>query len=275
MKWEEYEMRLAEAWAALLASDDSRDESNLQAFLERHPCLVPGAHSFPPSGHTPFPGALVSQPRLQADGLKIPDFMWIAFDSATIYPVLVEIETPHKRWFTQDGKMHNEFTAAYNQLAQWAAWFDQAANRQVFINTFGIPTDRVTKHRFQPQFVLVHGSREETDARPELAAQRAHYNREHFFLSTFQRLTPEYRAHRYPCAVKESGGYRLLAVPPTLQFGPGEASDFALFRERESAIDACQWMDAARKTFLKQRIGYWDDWSKNGRGGIIRSGDRE
>lgn len=41
---ETYNQFLAERWRALLDSEDSRDESLLQAFLERHPSLLP-AHT--------------------------------------------------------------------------------------------------------------------------------------------------------------------------------------------------------------------------------------
>lgn len=47
-----YDQFLMDRWQALLDSDESRDESLMQAFLERHPSLLPGSHSVDgDSGH--------------------------------------------------------------------------------------------------------------------------------------------------------------------------------------------------------------------------------
>src|ERR1017187_2614000 len=51
---------------------------------------VPGAFGLL-QGPGPLNYALISQPELKGVGEKRPDFLWIAFDSATIYPVLIEI----------------------------------------------------------------------------------------------------------------------------------------------------------------------------------------
>lgn len=256
--WDEYNSWLCVEWPKLLASEDAKDESRLQAFLEQHPCLVPGAFSFPPSGHTPFPGVLISQPRLQGVGLKVPDFMWIAFDSLTVYPILIEIETPGKRWFTESGVMHSDFTSAYNQLHQWAAWLNNPVNQQVFVQTFMIPYSRILDRRFQPQFVLVHGNRSEIDRRPELNSMRAQYNTADFKVMTFDRMHPLANSSSFGSAKLDCGQYRAIAFPPTFQLGPHVSGNFALLRGREEAISSNQLMSAERKQFLLGRIAYWD-----------------
>ena len=168
MNWEEYARRVTDEWRALLTSQDSTDESRLHVFLERHPSLVPGAFSFPPSGHYPFPGALISKPPLKGVGEHIPDFMWIAVDSGTVYPVFVEIETPLKRWFTKGGQQHAELTQALTQLASWRAWIGRGENMTMFLQRFEVP-DTLYRHRtIRPQFVLIHGSQREFEDRPEL-----------------------------------------------------------------------------------------------------------
>jgi hypothetical protein len=99
---------LASRWRQLIDSDESTDERLVQSFLERHPSLLPGSHSVDgSSGHWPFPFAVISQPKLPGLSTRIPDFMWIASDSASVYPILIEIETPHKRWFhTNKPELH-------------------------------------------------------------------------------------------------------------------------------------------------------------------------
>src|SRR6267143_5513307 len=134
MPWEEYEQRLREAWKELLKTASS-DERAIHAFLEKHPCLLP-ADLFPASGHTPFRSAVFSKPKLSADATRIPDFMWIAYDSLTLYPVLIEIEAPGKRWFNSKGMPSQHFTAACAQLTQRKSWFNKPANQQVFSTLF-------------------------------------------------------------------------------------------------------------------------------------------
>lgn len=48
---------VAQRWMDLLGSPASKDESLLQSFLERHPCLLPGSHSVD-GGLRPQPSSL-------------------------------------------------------------------------------------------------------------------------------------------------------------------------------------------------------------------------
>lgn len=112
MAWSEYEALILPRWQALLDSKVST-EADFQAFLERHPCMLPGPFGLiGQSGHAPYPSAIISQPVLADFTRRVPDFMWIARDSSSIYPVLIEIETPAKPWFRQDGMQHASLTQA-------------------------------------------------------------------------------------------------------------------------------------------------------------------
>src|SRR4051812_28331672 len=95
MTWEAYEALIMREYEALLAVD--ADEPSTQDFFERHPCMLPGAHG-PlnyPSGHGPFPGGVITQPVLPSFRYRVPDFMWLARNSDTETPVLIEIERPN------------------------------------------------------------------------------------------------------------------------------------------------------------------------------------
>ena len=51
-----------------------------------------------------------TRPKLPGLSDREPDFMWIATDSGSLHPVLVEIETPHKAWFYGDrAEIHSDF----------------------------------------------------------------------------------------------------------------------------------------------------------------------
>src|SRR4051812_27380742 len=97
--WDEYEAWLLAQWRALL--ERRPDAREMQRFLEQHPSLLPGAFPFWGSaggGHGAYPNVLITQPALQGLGKRIPDFLWIARDTASVRPVFIEIEDPKKRW---------------------------------------------------------------------------------------------------------------------------------------------------------------------------------
>ncbi len=116
--WEQYALRTGRDWSRLLSSADAREDA-YQRFLEDNPAFVPGAHGPSlTSGHMPVHAGVFARPTLPGYAAKQPDFMWIATDSSEITPVLIEIETPDKKWFTAAGVPHHDLTQALNQLAQ-------------------------------------------------------------------------------------------------------------------------------------------------------------
>ena len=184
MSWEDYERRVREEWQALLNSEAGCEERNIHHFLAKHPSMVPTVSK------SPFPSALISQPPLVGIGQKIPDFLWIARDSLNLRPVFIEIESPCKRWFTQAGAPHHNFTQALNQLGQWRAWLTQPANQLVFFEQFLIPDGMRRNLHFNPHFILIYGRRREFEQRPELTRLRAQFERGDQQVMTFDRLEP-------------------------------------------------------------------------------------
>ena len=185
-----YNQLLMERWQALLDSPESRDEALVHAFLERHPSLLPGSHSVDgDSGHSPFPMAVVSKPKLSGLSDREPDFMWIACDSGSVYPILIEIETPHKPWFYGDrAEVHSNFTHAQGQLAEWRAWFNRGHNRTAFFDYYEVPSV-IAKRTLRPRYVLVYGRRSDFANNRRRQEKRAELAREDERLMTFDRLT--------------------------------------------------------------------------------------
>jgi hypothetical protein len=260
MAWDKYESRAKREWTKLLHSEAARDENAIHHFLEQHPSFIPGAFSFPTSGHYPFPTAVISKPPLNALGLKIPDFMWIACASFTLYPVLVEIETPAKRWLTKSGDQHSDLTHAQNQLAHWKAWFGKPQNQAVFMEYFQIP-QRLRELHFEPQYVLIHGSRSEFQERPQMRAVAARFQREDERLMTFSGLTPSRDAGYFLCVRKTADSYEAVCIPPTIQLFPGAAMDWQYIHGKEDAARKSAWLTQKRRDFLVERFPYWDKWA--------------
>jgi hypothetical protein len=111
VSWEEYLLRSRQELEFLLDSKYKSDEKVFQNFFERNPHFLPGSlipNRFiiePEDNYAPFPGALISQPPLRSYQEYIPDFLWIAHDKYTVYPVFIEIEAPSKNWFNKDGTL--------------------------------------------------------------------------------------------------------------------------------------------------------------------------
>ena len=142
MAWGDYVSGLVEEYKAVLSADPT--EADTQRFFECNPALVPGA--FPNGiGHGAFPEALISQPALSGVGTRRPDFMWLARNSAMVQPVLIEIESPQKRWLAgrrpRDLRPSADLTHALNQLRQWEQWLEKPANQDVLLESYGVPTD--------------------------------------------------------------------------------------------------------------------------------------
>src|SRR5262245_35525589 len=128
---EEYEAFLRSDWPRFL--EGCEGEPRMQAYLERHPSMVPGfagvgylSHFAPGDRlgdgqfhHSPWRQVLFSQPALPGAFRRVPDFMWIACNSAELCAVMVEIERPDSQVFHANGDYSAPYTHALGQIAEW------------------------------------------------------------------------------------------------------------------------------------------------------------
>ncbi|HST68175.1 MAG TPA: Shedu anti-phage system protein SduA domain-containing protein [Solirubrobacterales bacterium] len=204
--------------AELLLGEQRDDEAVFQRWLEQHPAFVPGARGAGGnSGHDPWPGALITQPRLTGIIGKVPDFCWLATDSAELTAVFVEIETPAKRWQQREKAVQSaELTQALEQINAWRAWFNRPQNQSVFLDDYLVP-DLLTSRQFSQRYILVHGSRSEYASDVERERQRASSIRgADFEAMSFDRLLglASTWASRFACVHREGSEFRAVAVPP-------------------------------------------------------------
>jgi hypothetical protein len=274
MQWEAYEKLILAEWGALLNRSPAPGEREVQAFFEKHPSMVPGAHNITgnESGHYPWLCGLISQPPLPSYDRHIPDFMWLSINSDTEEPVLVEIEDPSKRWFTEFGAQTAELTQALNQIAEWKAWFGVPHNVQAFKALYRLDREAWRRRRFRPAYLLIYGRRAEANATPERTERRAHLQPEHTVVMTYDRLQPNAKAREFVCLKVDSAGeLRAISVPPTLTWRPGLAEERSLVRDLDKAIEANRHLSAERKAFLVRRLPYWNDYVSRTRAGITFS----
>jgi hypothetical protein len=263
---------IMQRWQALLDSPESSDERLLQTFLERHPSLLPGSDSVDgPSGHPPFPMSVVSKPKLAGLSDREPDFMWIATDSGSIYPILIEIETPQKPWFYGErAEIHSDLTHAQGQLAEWRAWFNRGQNRTAFLDDYQIPS-QLRQRRLEPRFVLIYGRRANFEGSARRRQKRAELAREDERLMSFDRLSPTRHGQLYSCVRKTQDGYQVVAVPPCLTiFNNG--GEYQPVGGWDQALDDCPDMAPARREYLKEQLHLLrepNDYATSGRGALV------
>jgi hypothetical protein len=249
-----YDELLMAHWRALLDSPASRDERLLHRFLERHPSLLPGSNSVDgDSGHAAFPLAVITKPKLPGLSDRQPDFMWLASDSGSFYPILIEIETPDKQWFyKRSADIHGDLTHAQGQLAEWRAWFRQGHNLTTFMDMYQVPID-LRELRFSPRFVLIHGRRADYARSRLKRAKAAELAREGERLMSFDRLTPAKWGALYSCVRQTIEGYKVVAVPPCLTI-ENQGDEYRCSSGWQSALADCPDMAPARRAFLQQEI---------------------
>ncbi len=272
LPWEDYVNRMQTGWQDLLASHPS--EREVQAFLERHPSLVPGAHVVPGqlrSGHAPFPCSLVTQPTLTGLTQRTPDFLWMSSDSLTFSPVFVELEAPDKPWLTAAGYQSHQLTQALHQVDEWSEWFGRLENRQVFLEAFEVPS-YLRQRKWSPVWLLVYGRRDED---PEAVSRlRSRLQTANRIVMAYEHLRPDRDCDDYLCVRRTSNGYRAVTVPPTVRLGPSTARDLAIVAGKAEAAAIQEWVTPERREFLADRFSYWDEWAQ-GQHGLISTADRE
>lgn len=276
--WKEYECIIKQEWDSLLNGDPPPSEQLVQKFLEKHPSMVPGAFGLlgNESGHYPITNGVITQAPLPSYNRRVPDFMWLSQSSDMEQPVLVEIESPSKKWFTKAGQQTKDFTQALNQIVEWKTWFNVPHNIQAFKEFYGLDRFAFYKRRFKPAYLLIYGRRSEANAKHSLTEKRAYLFPDEVVGMTFDRLQPNPKAEELVCLRAEGGGsFCVVTVPPTLQWNPGLEKDRAEIHGWQYAIESNTNITRSRKEFLISRRAYWDEWSRVESRGVINGCDRE
>jgi hypothetical protein len=262
MHWEQYNELVTSEWNKLL-SENQASEQKFHEFFERHPCMLPRVYDiFGRGSNNSWPSALISQPVLPTFTRKIPDFMWIATDSISIYAVLIEIETPSKPWATDSGQQHHLLTQAINQIIEWKVYFSDPLNSEQFRKYYQIPDNLFKTRTFLQKYVLVYGRRDSATKNNEFAKKRAFIANDDEHFMTYDRLCPNRILSNNICVKLDKKGYKAISIPPTLQLNPFQAEEWANIRDKDKAVQECKYIDKDRKQFLIRRWKYWDNWSK-------------
>lgn len=275
LSWDNYAKDSYAEYQTLL-STASNDELAFQKFFEENPSFVPGAFELlGSSGHYPFSHSLISQPEICGTPFKrIPDFIWLAQDSLYFTPVLIEIERPNKKTFTEAGVQTADFSQALGQISEWKAILSEPENVLNFYKSFNIP-ERIRDKTFQPQYALIYGRRSEFEDRPFLQKKRAQLVQDKVRLITFDRLYPDPKCDDLLCTKLSQREYKVLSIPPTYRYSPMTAGNLSVVKGFQAAISSMKRTSPERKAFLSERFSYWHDWGLQNYKGIICPSDSE
>lgn len=275
MSWEKYAKESYEEYQLLLQNHGD-DESAFQHFFEQNPSFVPGAFELSaPSGHYPFTQSLIAEPELCGVLFdRIPDFIWLAQDSLSFTPVLIEIEKPNKKTFTKAGTQTADLTQAFGQIAEWQAILNNPVNVLQFYEYFKIP-DRVRQKNFAPQYGIIYGRRSEFESDILLLKKRAHLAPAGVTLISFDRLYPEPKCSDLLCTTLSHGTYTVKTIPPTYRYSPGTADNLSVVSGFATAISHMEKISSERKAFLLSRYSYWESYGKREQKGCYSLSDYE
>ena len=276
---DEYYQKAEMEYLSLLSKD--LPESSYQDFFERNPSFMPGA--FEVIGHSsflPFNNALISQPIISNETKsRKPDFMWIARNSISLCPVLIEIEKPSKLGFRKNSDITRaDFNQALNQLKQWRAILSNPEGVLKFYQRFQIP-EEWQKLKFSPQFVLIYGRRNDFASDDWLTSTREEYQEANIRIMSFDRLCkPDKNViDCITCKVKNNQ-YHVQYISPTFVFRPNTVNAIGGYGNLYGfleAIDKMEYTSTERKEFLKKRLSYWNDYGQKLSTGLILSSDKE
>lgn len=274
LDWDSYEKIALKEYKELLKTKGS-EERAFQVFFEKNPSFLPGAFGvYGESGHPPYNNALITQPVLNGLTSKIPDFLWIASDSGTIYPIFIEIETPNKRWFKKNGVPTAEFTQAQSQLSDWKMWLSNPAHQSLFYENYNIDQKIAEGKNVKSQFILIFGSRSELEGNTELNQKRTQLIRENETYMTFDRLSPNIKARDVITCKVKNRKYIAKFVSPTFRLGPVYAKELSKIDNKEEAINNSELSDM-RKKFILSRLNYWEEFGGKKSTNLINTDDWE
>ena len=131
-------------------------ESAYQLFLEKNTNFVP--REFEQNHGIHF--SLVFK-KLPLFDDYVTDFCYLTKSSVKWYCVLIELEKPSSKFFTNNNDFHRDFLRGINQIDRWKAWMNNEANKRAWLDKLAPIRTPLHDNPCEIKYVLVHGRRKE------------------------------------------------------------------------------------------------------------------
>jgi hypothetical protein len=227
---------------ALLEENDT-SEQDFQSFLENHTEMF---HSPFEQNHGVEHDILIS--KLKIDTSLTTDFAYLAKSSAVWWLVLVEIEQPGKKLFTQAGIQTADFTAAINQVNTWRRFVER--NPAEVARRIAPLKKPLPHNKLIVKYVLIYGRSNDFKNNQEKIDAFQEVQRDDFIVLTYDSLVHSYEKAPNPTLdvvrqKKEKFEFKYRHRPDTSIFAWLSHNDFDLsepfagyYRSRGYDIDS-------------------------------------
>jgi len=175
----------------LTGRSKSKNENEIQKFLEKHTELIPLPFIL---NHRLHMNAVISKFRI-AEHL-VADFAFLTKCSDFWHLVLVELEASNKRIFTKAGQkivFHNEFNKAYDQILSWRSYILDYQNfvKQKISCLLMPPKMGINPIRFKYVLLIGRNKEKNTSTKSKLFAQK---NSDDIRVMTYDSLISNYNS---------------------------------------------------------------------------------
>ena len=134
-----------------------------------------------------------------------------------------------------------------------------------FRKLYHIDERRLETRQLIQRYALIYGRRADAEANAVFAKKRDLLAQHDEALMTYDRLRPSERMCNAPTVRLDRGSRHGLAavhVPPTLRIGPYNAEFLSRLTGLREAVANSALLGKDRKSFLLQRIEYWERWTQ-------------
>lgn len=194
---------------------DRADENHVQSYLEQHTELIPVTGQL---NHHLHLNAIIS--KLPISTSLTTDFVYLTKSTVRWRMVLVEIESPRKKLFTQARKptFTSDFNQAYDQVLSWKGYLDEH-QREVkeLVSTLLCPLG-MASNPMEFKYLLVIGRRSDYEGNEDRKILFSQKSTSDFWVWTYDSLESEYTtgsSTKHVILAKERTGFNIKNLDST------------------------------------------------------------
>ena len=176
-----------------MIEDEDNNENKVQEFLENHTAFIPMEFLL---NHQLHMNCVISKFKLGNE--LVTDFAYLTKCSDYWNLVLVELETPKKKIFTNNKNnvyFSSEFNHAYDQITSWKSYIEK--NKESVLYKIDKLKQPLNDNHVRFKYILVIGRNKEKENSEKRRAMFAEKSREDFRVMTYDSLASQYKCSHH------------------------------------------------------------------------------